>query len=284
MKKFALILLFGSILMGCSQFKSQRMDGVVAEYRGEYVTQAEILALTAGLSKEDSARVATQYIRQWLTNILIWNEAKLLNTKEIERKVADYHRSLCLYEWEQHMVNLRMPHQITDSTVLAFYEENKNHFILHNPIVEGILLVVPNGAPNMDKLREYIVEPSKEENIEWIEKYAYQYATGYELFLEEWKTSDHLMQCVPFDKKTFNRQLKQQKQIEVQDSINTYLLQVTNVCHPGDYAPLNYVRNDIEKLLLSQRQVDFLNTLRDELYNRELEKGGVKIYSIEDED
>lgn len=278
MKKVVLVIMCCCIMLGCSPFKNQRTDGAVAEYRGEYVTHAEIAAMTAGLSAEDSTRVADQYIRQWLTNILVWNEAKTLNSKDIERKVADYHRSLCLYEWEQHMVNQRMPHQIEDSMVVCFYEENKSHYVLRYPIVEGVILVVPNGAPNMDQLRQHIVEPTMEENIEWVEKYAYQYAIGYELFLEEWKTSDQLLQYLPFDKNTFNKQLKQKKQIELQDSINTYLLQVTSVCHPGDYAPLDYVRSDIEKMLLSQRQVDFLYTLREKMYNEAKEKGELKIY------
>ena len=278
MKNITFILFAVCTLMGCSQFKQQRMDGVVAEYHGEVITQAEIVSLTAGLSSEDSARVAEQYIRQWVTNMLVWNEAKSLSSKDIERKVADYHRSLCLHEWEQRMVNQRMPHSIEDSMVIQFYENNKNHFILKDPIVEGALLVIPNGAPNLDKLRGHIAELTQEEDIEWVEKYAYQYATGYELFLGGWKTSDQLLQRIPLDKKNFDKQLKQKNQIETQDSINTYLLQVTQVYHTGDYAPLDYVRTDIEKMLLSQRQVDFLYSLREKLYDKALQLGDLKIY------
>lgn len=278
MKKLSLILLIAFALFGCARFKQQRMDGAVAEYRGEIVTHADIASLTAGLSSEDSARVAEQYIRQWATNILVWQEAKALNNKEIERKVADYHRSLCLYEWEQRMVNQHMPHQVEDSAVLAFYEEYKTHFILQNPILQGLVLVMPNGAPNMDKLRQQVVDPFNEENIEWIEKYAYQNADKYELFVEEWKTGDQILQSLPFDKNTFNKQIKQKKQIEHQDSLHTYLLQVTSVCHTGDYAPLDYVRSDIEKMLLSQRQVDFIYSVRDKLYKKAIEQGELKIY------
>lgn len=278
MKKSSLILLITTVLVSCTRFKQQRMDGVVADYRGEIVTNADIVALTSGLSSEDSARVAEQYIRQWATNMLIWQEAKALNTKDIERKVADYHRSLCLYEWEQRMVNQHMSHQVEDSTVLAFYEENKRHFVLQNPILQGLVLVVPNGAPNLDKLRQQMVDPFNEENIEWIEKYAYQNADKYELFIEEWKTCDQILQSLPFDKNTFNKHIKQTKQIEHRDSLHTYLLQVTSAYHIGDFAPLDYVRSDIEKMLLSQRQVDFIYSIREKLYKKAIEQGDLKIY------
>lgn len=278
MKKIAIIIIAFLALTGCSPFKQQRMDGVVAEYHSEVITQTEIASLTMGLSSEDSARVADQYIRQWVTNMLVWNEAKSLSSKAIEKKVADYHRSLCLHEWEQRMVNQRMSNIVEDSMVVQFYENNKNHFILKDPIVEGAVLVVPNGAPNMDKLRSHIALLENEEDIEWVEKYAYQYATGYELFTNDWKTGDQLLQRIPFDKKEFQKQLKQKPQIETQDSINTYLLQVTQVCHAGDYAPLDYVRSEIEKLLLSQRQVDFLYSLREKLFDKAIQQGDLKIY------
>lgn len=277
MKKISLILLCCA-LIGCAKFKEQRTDGAVAEYRGSIITQADISALTEGLSAEDSARVAKRYILQWATDLLIWEEAKSLNNKDIDRKVAEYRRALCLYEWEQRVVNQRMPHLVEDSMIVSFYDNNKRHFVLRDAIVEGALLVVPNGAPNMERLRSNVANIEVEESIEWVEKYAYQYATGYELFLSEWKTGDKLLQRLPTDKQTFHKQLKQKKQIELQDSLNTYLLQVTSVHHSGDFAPLDYVRGDIEKMLLNRRQVDFLKETREKMYNKALDQGELKIY------
>ena len=277
MKKICCLLVV-LLCIGCTNFKHSRKDGVVAEYHGETITQDEIDALTIGLSPEDSAHIAEQYIRQWVTSLLVWNQAKNHNNKEIEKKVLDYQRSLYLYEWEQHIIAQHMPQHVEDSMIYTFYENNKSHFILRTPIIQGVLLMIPNGAPNMDDLRKYIVQPNQEENIEWIEKYAYQYATGYELFLEEWKTSDQLLQCIPFEKSTFYKQLKQKKQIEMQDSINTYLLQVTNIYHAGDFKPLDYARGDIEKMLLSQRQAEFLRDMRRELYDKATQQGELKVY------
>ena len=90
MKKFAFAILIVGSLVGCSKFKQQRMEGVVAEYRGELITEEEINSLTEGLSAEDSARIADQYIRQWASNILVWNEAKTISNKEIERKYNEF--------------------------------------------------------------------------------------------------------------------------------------------------------------------------------------------------
>jgi hypothetical protein len=162
--------------------------------------------------------------------------------------------------------------------VLAYYEANKHHFVLRETILRGVLLVVPNGAPSMDQLKRYIVEPQDEEHIEWVEKYAYQYASGYELFLDEWKTANQILLRMPFEEDNLQKQLKQQRQITMQDSLNSYILQVVDVYVKGEQMPIDYARKEIEKIILSQRQVDFIESERENLYNNAIQSGKLKRY------
>ena len=171
-----------------------------------------------------------------------------------------------------------MPQHVEDSMIYTFYENNKSHFILRTPIIQGVLLMIPNGAPNMDDLRKYIVQPNQEENIEWIEKYAYQYASGYELFLDEWKTANQILLRMPFEEDNLQKQLKQQRQITMQDSLNSYILQVVDVYVKGEQMPIDYARKEIEKIILSQRQVDFIESERENLYNNAIQSGKLKRY------
>ena len=278
MNKVLILLSVFTLLVGCGRFDRQRSKGVVVECNGERLTTTDLEVLTLGLSSVDSARVAEQYIRQWATNMLIWQEAKALNTKDIERKVADYHRSLCLYEWEQRMVNQHMSHQVEDSTVLAFYEENKRHFVLQNPILQGLVLVVPNGAPNLDKLRQQMVDPFNEENIEWIEKYAYQHANGYELFTDRWLTTSDILKFIPIEHATLEKHIRQQNQIEISDSTQTYLLQLTTKYLQGEKMPIDYATPKLKEIILNERQIEFLQKERERLYNEAIQNQHIVFY------
>lgn len=204
--------------------------------------------------------------------------AKDKASKEIERLVDDYRRSLYIHEYEKRLIAQRMPQEVEDTLVQEFYLEHISHFILPETIIKGILLVVPNGAPDMDQLRKRIVEPSSEENIEWIEKFAYKYATGYELFLEQWQTTSQVVLRMPFEQDDLNKRLKQKRQVEMQDSINIYLLQVTDMYQKGQNMPIDYARPEIEKIILRQRQVDFLLHEKQGLYNKAFKEGKVKRY------
>lgn len=278
MKKTTIILLVLTLLVGCDRLDIKRLQGVVAECNGESLLATEIEALTLGLSAEDSAQVAEQYVHQWAINLLMKDVIRGNQNKEIERLVAEYRRSLYQHEWEQHLVARRMSQHVEDSVVLAYYEANKHHFVLRETILRGVLLVVPNGAPSMDQLKRYIVEPQDEEHIEWVEKYAYQYASGYELFLDEWKTANQILLRMHFEEDNLQKQLKQQRQITMQDSLNSYILQVVDVYVKGEQMPIDYARKEIEKIILSQRQVDFIESERENLYNNAIQSGKLKRY------
>ena len=278
MRKIIVILLTFAVCVGCGRFEAKRLQGVAVECNGEFLTVVEMQRLTSGMSPEDSARVAEQYVRQWAINVLMQDAIRKSSNKDIERLVSDYRRSLYQHEWERSLVAQKMPQHVEDSLVQQYYSLYKSHFILKESILRGVLLVVPLGAPNVDQLQRYMTNPKEEENIEWIEKYAYQYASGYELFLDEWKSVNQMLPYMPLDESNLLKQLKQKHQIVLQDSINNYVLQVIDLYARGEQMPLDYARGEIEKIILSQRQVEFIQSERDLLYENAVQQGKLKRY------
>jgi hypothetical protein len=265
----------------CQLYEEKRKLGTIAVYNGKTITQEQISKITAGLNPQDSARIAQQYIQQWATNLIEYDVAKDQTNKNIEQLVEDYRRSLYLHEYETRLIAQRMPRIIEDTLIQTFYQTHQQHLVLSETILQGLLLVVPNQAPKLDELRKKIQHPEIEENIEWLEKFAYQYAVGYELFTDDWKTTSELFVLMPLEQNNLDKQLKNKRQIEVQDSINTYLLQVTDLYMKGDEKPITYARKEIEEILLRQRQVEFLQQERNKLYENAIVTGKLKLYENE---
>ncbi len=279
--KIVILAVLCCLLSACQLFEEKRKMGTVAEYNGKTITVEQIEMLTAGLAPEDSSRIAQHYIRQWAIDLIEYDKAKDQTNKTIEQLVEDYRRSLYLHEYEQKLIAQRMSRSVEDTLIQSFYNLHSDHLILSETILRGLLLVVPNEAPNLNDLRKKIQQPETEENIEWIEKFAYQYAVGYELFLEEWRTMSEIIVLMPFEKDNLDTELKKKRQIEVQDTVNTYLLQVTELSMKGDLKPLTYARKEIEDILLRQRQVEFLQNERNALYENAIELGKLKLYEKE---
>ena len=273
---YAVLAGVGLSMAGCSLFTRKHQAGTAVELNGNYLYYTELNEITAGLSPVDSAIMADNYIRQWATEILVYDKAKDKTDKQIEALAEDYRRSLYVHQYEQRLIQ-RMPKHASEAQIDSFYTSHKNAYILKETLVRGILLIVPTGAPDLHKVLKWLQTPT-EENIEKIEKYAYRYATGYELFIDEWRTSNQLLLLVPFSQNELAQDLKQKSQIVKNDPQTTYILQVTDKRMAGEPMPIEYARDEIERLLLRDSAVNYLKNEHERLYNDAVRHKKIKFY------
>jgi len=140
-----------------------------------------------------------------------------------------------------------------------------------------LFLIVPNGTPDLEKVKKYM-QSLDEENIERIEKYAYRYATGYELFIEDWKSMEELLFWIPVAKNNLSKLIKQNRQVVASDSISTYILQVTEECESGEVMPVEYARAEIENVLLHEKKLEYIQSERERIYEDAVRFKKVKFY------
>ena len=279
MKKTIICLtLAGFLLSACTVLEKKQQAGAAVEVQGHYLYLSTLDSLTLGLSEEDSMRVAQKYINQWAKDVVLYEEVQSrkakLGSAEIDRMVEDYRRALYTQAYEQYLVDRRMPKTVSDSTAMEIYAQMPERFRLNESIMRGMLVIVPTDAPKIDKLRKWLEAQSMDD----IEKYAYQNASGYELFTDRWLTTTEMLQHLPIERADLEARLKNKNQIEVADSTKTYLLQITDKHMRGEQMPMEYARPEIEKIVLTERQVEFLQKERERLYNEAIQSGKVIFY------
>ena len=266
MKQRALIVCLVCAFCACSSLnRKQQIGDVAVSLNGQTLSHTQLQELTSQApSPEDSALMADAYIRQWAGDVLFYDKASKYKDPEIEELVEAYRRQLYVKRYEDKLVNSKMDQTLDMDTIQAYYEKHPELFRLHTSIVQGVILTIPEGAPNLQKLKGWLQHPMQE--IEKIEKYAYQYATGYELFVDRWKTSNQLMLKMPIAEDVLNASLSSKQQIEVTDSTQTYILQITDKRLPGELMPLELAEPEIRKLMLAERRTDFIQQQKDALY------------------
>lgn len=262
------------LLYGCQAFEKKQQSGAAVELNGHYLYRSTLDSLTLGMNSEDSLRAAQQYIRQWAQDILLYDATMSHTNAQIETMVEDYRRTLYAQAYEERLVDKRMSKTITDSTVLALYQQMPERFKLDESIMKGMLAVVPKDAPNIQKLRQWMAAQS----LDKIEKYAYQNASGYELFTEQWKTTTEIIRLVPMERADLENRLKGTNHIEVADSSKIYLLQITDKNMRGEAMPVEYARPQIEQIILNARRVEFMRKERERLYNEAIQERKIHFY------
>ena len=263
-----------TLLSGCAAYEKKAQSGAAVELNGHYLYRSTLDSLTLGMNSEDSLRAAQQFVRQWAQDILLYDEATSHTNAQIESMVADYRRTLYAQAYEERLVANRMSKTIMDSTVTTLYQQMPERFKLDESIMKGMLLVVPSDAPNIPKLRQWMAAQS----LDKIEKYAYQNASGYELFTDQWKTTTEIIRLMPMERADLETKLKGSNHIEVADSTKIYLLQVTDKNMRGEAMPVEYARPQIEKIILNARKVEFMRKERERLYNEAIQTRKIHFY------
>ena len=263
------------LMCGCQAFEKKQQSGAAVELNGHYLYHSTLDALTLGLSSEDSLRVAQQFVRQWAQDILLYDHAMAHSNPQIEKMTEEYRRTLYAQAYEERLAERNMSKVIMDSTISAIYEQMPNRFRLEESIMKGMIVVVPIDAPNISKLRQWMAS----QDLDKIEKYVYQNASGYELFEDKWLTTTEVISRIPTERAEIEAKLKSSNHIEVADSTQLYMLQISAKCMRGDAMPVEYARPEIEKIILNARQVEFLRKERERLYNEAIQ--GQKIHFYE---
>ena len=262
------------LLSGCQALEKKQQSGAAVELNGRYLYRSTLDSLTLGMNSEDSLRAAQQYIRQWAQDILLYDATMSHTNAQIETMVEDYRRTLYAQAYEERLVESRMSKTITDSTVNALYQQMPERFKLDESIMRGMLVVVPKDAPNIQKLRQWM----SAQDLDKIEKYVYQNASGYELFTDQWKPTTEIIRLVPMERADLESRLRGANHIEVADSSKIYLLQITQKSMRGEAMPVEYARPQIEKIILNARRVEFMRKERERLYNEAIQKRKIHFY------
>lgn len=289
------------LLAGCQVMEKKQQVGAVAELNGHYLYQSTLDELCIGLDSVDSARVTNQYIRQWAEDVLIYSNAISHTNERLEAMVAEYRKTLYTQVYEERLVAQRMPKEVADSAVQAIYEQMPNRFKLDESIMKGVLVIVPKDAPNVPKLRQWLMKVGAERIeeviqsgkagrktkagkgkaanvLDEIEKYVYQNATGYELFTDRWLTTTEMLRHIPMERAELENKLRYSDRIEVANDEKTYILRITDKHMRGEAMPVDYARPQIEKIVLNARQVEFVQAERERMYQEAIDKQQLKFY------
>ncbi len=255
-------------LSSCELINNYRRGEAVVTVAGKSLYAPELAeATSAALSAEDSASLADAYIRQWVTETALYEKAKQHADKpqQIEKQVENYRRSLYVKAYEKQLVDNKMQKIIPEDTLQQYYDSHSSYFTLRENIIKGLLIVIPAQAPDREALQSWLGDLN-DENMELIEKYAYQNATGYELFTDQWHTQSKILLRIPMERNNMTTLLRDHKIISLSDSTSCYLLRVTDKKMKGETMPYEYARPEIEKLLLEKRQQAFLKEEKEKIY------------------
>jgi len=279
-KRFLLMILFGS-LMGCTTRTPDQSRVPLLEVEGKFLYLDQLdEVIPSNINAADSIQLADSYIKKWVTDILLYENAKrnVTDKAEIDKLLEDYKKSLIIHQYQQNLIQQRLRSNPSEEEMYAFYQKFSGQLLLKENLIKGMLLILPAGAPKVTDVRKW-VQKGDVKSLELIEKYSLQHGLSYDYFADRWIPLSEISKQMPaVQQESLTYALGTNKFFETSDSLKQYMLKIDSVKRVGELEPFETGKDKIAYLIMNKLKTEFITNFEDELYNDAVQNGIVKFF------
>ncbi len=233
-----------------------------------------------GTTPEDSVSISRNFIENWIRQKSVLHKAETNlddEKKDVERKLEEYRNTLVTYTYETELIRQKLDTVVTDAEIEEFYNANRNNFELKDNILRVTYLKLSKNSPKLNKVKEWF-KSSTAKDKKSLQDYCHQYALNYFLDDTTWLLFDDLLKEIPI--KTYDREqfLRNNREIEIEDSSNVYLVNIKGFMTKNSISPLSFERNNIRYLIINQRKLELIDKMEREAYEDARQGGDVEVY------
>lgn len=228
----------------------------------------------------DSIMMLRRYVENWINESLLLQKAEENLTdeqKDVENQLLEYRNSLITYIYEKELVNQYLDTTITKEEIEKYYEEHQGDFALKDNIIKVVYIKVNKNVPKLALIKR-LYKSNDIKDRELLATYCHQYAENFYLNDETWLFFDDLLKEVPIE--TYNKELflKNNRFVEVSDSVYDYLLNIKGFRVRESLSPLSFEEESIKNIILNKRKMDLISKMKTNIYNEALNNNKAEIY------
>ncbi len=282
-KNWGVILVIAAAMTGCGQEHNHKGKTPLVEVSGEFLYKEDLqVALPLNISKDDSVLFAEHYIRNWIEDALLFDKAEgnIPDNDKISKLVENYRRALIMHTYQEELVNQKLANDISEEEINAYYEKNKELFRLDNPLVKGLFIKVPLSSPDLGNVRVWY-RKNNQDVIEKLEKYSLRNAVSYDYFYDRWTSVPDVAAKIPLKVlDTDANYLDKNRNVEVKDTAFCYFLHIEDFLGKDKQKPLDFARDEIKEILINLKRVEFINKVKEDLYQRASDRNKIIYYYL----
>ena len=283
------VILSVGILSGCEMFKIKDKQAEVisespplARVYDTYLYPQDLEGLTSeAINSSDSSDIVERYIQSWIKKQLLIDQASSrinFDEAELSRKILDYRYALMVHEFKQFHINEQLETEVSEEEIQAYYQANQDNFELKQNIIRGIFIKLPREAPKINTVGK-LIRSQKPKDKEELASYCFQFATYYTLEDTVWLNFEELIQSTPLASIPNQEQyLKNNKYVETNDQNFEYFLYIDEYKIADQISPLEFVRDNIEEIIVNKRKIALANQLEADIYSEAQENNDFEIY------
>jgi hypothetical protein len=258
-------------------------DPIIASVGNQNLRKSEIAFIKAeNNTPEDSTNIASRYVQSWIRKQLMIIEAgksMSFDEAEINRKLLDYKYALMVYEFEKKYVEDNLTKEITQKEIEDYYQANQANFSLKEIIVRTNFLITDKAATAQNRNLEKLLRSTNPVDGVALRDMATRQASNYFLEDSTWVRFEDIIINTPLANHANKVELlRNNKMIITDDERYRYYFKILEYKLQDQLPPLEFVRDEITKILTNRKRIALVEQLQKEIYNRALENEAFTIY------
>ena len=228
---------------------------------------------------EDSMQQVRSLTEHWVRDRLILVEAEKNLPKEVNmnKLLEDYRQSLLRHFFEQRALEERLDTVITENDLVQYYEANKEQHRLESGILRAYYFKIKRPSQRSDKILQWW-KTFPEQHFNDVLTYAAKHAKTNWADSSQWHEMQMVVQLFP-EGTLSPSAIRSNRGVVEEDRDYIYLLYPIEVYHEQDIAPLARIREQAARFILHQRELELLDRIKKEIYDRDIQDERVKIYT-----
>ncbi len=280
-----ILLTLSVLLLGCEYFRPKEASGeqpIARVYETKLYPSDFVALIPSSYSSEDSVKFAEKFVDDWIKKQLMIARSQSevdINEAEIQRKVLDYTYALTRSAFERKYIEANLNDQVSDQEIQTYYEEHAQDFVLKQNIVRCLFAQIPTGAPRLNRFKKNLTEYPKE-GTEALKEYCTQFANR--AFMEDslWVDFNEVISGTPYEQVMDPKRILLSRSLhENVDGNFTYFLKILAHKTVDDISPIQFVREDIENIIINKRKIALKRELENKVYEDAAESNAFEIFN-----
>ena len=282
MPRLLKILSLCFLVYACDHLASVEQDRVVARAGSHYLYESELEEMILPkISPEDSTLLAQSIINTWAKKKLLYDQAIINLDNDLQDKlnelVEEYKLDLWARSYKESVVKSMIDTVVSKEAIQDYYAANKNSFALKESILQMRYIVLPKDNIDVSIIQEHF-QLNAPIDKHFLDSLNYQF-NRYEIKDSIWFTKREFLRNFPvIASSDFNKYLKKSQFFLFEDSIEVYLLHVSDFRLARENAPFSMVKNTIRKIVFNRNKLEYIKEFDQEILQDAIQTNKFEIF------
>lgn len=276
------LYLFLFLSFSCDSFTKAEPPQALARVENSFLFLKDIkLDQFRDLSTADSVFLMNSLITNWATAKLLDQGARLNLSKTKQEEfgllVQQYKADLYTNAYLDALVQKNIDTIITAEELEKAYRNNKEVFKLNEGLVKLRYIKTTKNISNFEEVKKRFKRFDSLDQFV-LDSISLQFNS---FFLNDstWIKADQaLLKINPQNNANYTDVLKKPNFVQLEDSLEVYLVHINAIRNRNEQAPLDYVRPTLKQIVLNKRKLKLISKLKNDIVNDAIKNKKFEIY------